>query len=73
MLVSLAAAAVFLLLTVASLSVLCRVCVCSLPLLLRVPLPVKGWVPNYLRLGPHFVLSLPLAEYIRRQLGADSM
>eukprot|EP01114_Cavostelium_apophysatum_P002865 TRINITY_DN12562_c0_g1_i1.p1 TRINITY_DN12562_c0_g1~~TRINITY_DN12562_c0_g1_i1.p1 ORF type:complete len:307 (-),score=35.96 TRINITY_DN12562_c0_g1_i1:12-932(-) len=33
----------------------------------------KGWVPNYLRLGPHFLLSLPLNEYIRRQLGASSM
>ena len=32
----------------------------------------KGWTPNYLRLGPHFVLSLPLGEWIRVQLGADT-
>ena len=32
----------------------------------------KGWLPNYLRLGPHFILSLPLAEFIRVQLGADT-
>ena len=32
----------------------------------------KGWTPNYCRLGPHFVLSLPLGEWIRRQLGADT-
>ena len=32
----------------------------------------KGWLPNYLRLGPHFVLSLPLGEFIRVQLGADT-
>ena len=35
--------------------------------------PVKGWVPNYLRLGPHFIVSLPLAEFIRVKLGAESM
>eukprot|EP01116_Phalansterium_solitarium_P020510 TRINITY_DN6084_c0_g1_i1.p1 TRINITY_DN6084_c0_g1~~TRINITY_DN6084_c0_g1_i1.p1 ORF type:complete len:326 (+),score=43.30 TRINITY_DN6084_c0_g1_i1:131-979(+) len=33
----------------------------------------KGWVPNYMRLGPHFVLSLPLLEFIRRALGADGL
>lgn len=33
----------------------------------------KGWVPNYMRLGPHFVLSLPLFEVIRRMLGADGL
>jgi solute carrier family 25 protein 14/30 len=33
----------------------------------------KGWLPNYLRLGPHFILSLPLAEFIRLQLGADTI
>jgi len=33
----------------------------------------KGWVPNYLRLGPHFLLSIPLNEYIRVKLGSDSM
>lgn len=32
----------------------------------------KGWLPNYCRLGPHFFVSLPLAEFIRRSLGADS-
>jgi hypothetical protein len=32
----------------------------------------KGWLPNYLRLGPHHLLSLPLAEFIRVQLGADT-
>ena len=32
----------------------------------------KGWTPNYFRLGPHFVLSLPLGEWIRVQLGADT-
>eukprot|EP01130_Rhizamoeba_saxonica_P011586 TRINITY_DN4816_c0_g1_i1.p1 TRINITY_DN4816_c0_g1~~TRINITY_DN4816_c0_g1_i1.p1 ORF type:complete len:262 (-),score=20.34 TRINITY_DN4816_c0_g1_i1:27-812(-) len=31
----------------------------------------RGWVPNYLRLGPHFVLSLPLFEQLRRLFGAD--
>lgn len=34
---------------------------------------VKGWVPNYLRLGPHFIVSLPLAEFIRVKLGAESL
>jgi hypothetical protein len=34
---------------------------------------LKGWVPNYCRLGPHFIVSLPLAEYIRVKLGAGSM
>lgn len=33
---------------------------------------MKGWWPNYFRLGPHFLVSLPLAEYIRTQLGADT-
>ena len=33
----------------------------------------KGWLPNYLRLGPHFILSLPLSEFIRVQLGADTL
>ena len=33
----------------------------------------KGWIPNYLRLGPHFIVSLPLAEFIRTSLGADSL
>ena len=33
---------------------------------------MKGWLPNYLRLGPHCLVSLPLAEFIRQSLGADS-
>jgi len=34
---------------------------------------LKGWTANYLRLGPHFIVSLPLAEWIRVKLGAGSM
>lgn len=30
----------------------------------------RGWLPNYLRLGPHFIISLPLYEQIRAFLGA---
>ncbi|UJR24013.1 hypothetical protein I4U23_026978 [Adineta vaga] len=33
---------------------------------------LKGWLPNYLRLGPHFLVSLSLAEFVRKSLGADS-
>ena len=33
---------------------------------------MKGWLPNYLRVGPHCLVSLPLAEFIRKSLGADS-
>jgi len=33
----------------------------------------KGWVPNYLRLGPHFIVSIPLYEFIRKNLGAGSL
>ncbi|CAF1161062.1 unnamed protein product [Rotaria sordida] len=33
---------------------------------------MKGWLPNYLRLGPHTLVSLPLAEFIRKSFGADS-
>lgn len=33
---------------------------------------MKGWLPNYLRLGPHCLVSLPLAEFIRKSFGADS-
>lgn len=33
---------------------------------------MRGWTPSYLRLGPHFIVSLPLAEFIRKSLGADS-
>ncbi|CAE8722080.1 unnamed protein product [Polarella glacialis] len=28
----------------------------------------KGWVPSYLRLGPHFMVSLPLLEVLRTQV-----
>lgn len=28
----------------------------------------KGWTPAYLRLGPHFMVSLPLLEFLRTQL-----
>jgi len=34
---------------------------------------LKGWVPNYLRLGPHFIISLPLLEAMRKFFGADSV
>ena len=34
---------------------------------------LKGWVPNYLRLGPHFIISLPLLEATRVFFGADSI
>jgi len=34
---------------------------------------MKGWVPNYCRLGPHFLVSIPLMELIRKSMGADSM
>lgn len=30
----------------------------------------RGWLPNYLRLGPHFIISLPLYEQLRMLLGA---
>jgi hypothetical protein len=32
---------------------------------------LKGWLPNYLCLGPYFLVSLPLSEFIRKTLGAD--
>ena len=31
--------------------------------------PPTGWVPSYLRLGPHFIISLPLFEQVRAALG----
>eukprot|EP01119_Soliformovum_irregulare_P014121 TRINITY_DN3835_c0_g1_i1.p1 TRINITY_DN3835_c0_g1~~TRINITY_DN3835_c0_g1_i1.p1 ORF type:complete len:309 (-),score=43.53 TRINITY_DN3835_c0_g1_i1:68-994(-) len=34
---------------------------------------MKGWVPNYARLGPHFILSLPLNEFFRRLFGAEGL
>lgn len=30
----------------------------------------RGWLPNYLRLGPHFIISLPLYEQLRSLFGA---
>lgn len=33
----------------------------------------RGWLPNYLRLGPHFIVSLPLFEFLRRQFGLKSI
>ena len=29
----------------------------------------RGWVPSYLRLGPHFIVALPLFEQARAALG----
>ncbi|PRP80789.1 solute carrier family 25, member 27-like [Planoprotostelium fungivorum] len=34
---------------------------------------MKGWTPNYMRLGPLFLVSLPLSEFIRTSLGADTL
>jgi len=33
----------------------------------------KGWFPNYCRFGPHFLVSLPLYDFIRRMLGVGNM
>jgi solute carrier family 25 protein 14/30 len=33
----------------------------------------RGWLPNYLRLGPHFIVSLPLFELLRAQFGLKSI
>eukprot|EP00004_Rigifila_ramosa_P021199 TRINITY_DN5598_c0_g1_i10.p1 TRINITY_DN5598_c0_g1~~TRINITY_DN5598_c0_g1_i10.p1 ORF type:complete len:272 (-),score=42.91 TRINITY_DN5598_c0_g1_i10:23-736(-) len=33
----------------------------------------KGWLPSYLRLGPHFAISMPLLEQIRRLFGLGYM
>ncbi|CAF1553176.1 unnamed protein product [Adineta steineri] len=33
---------------------------------------MKGWLPNYLRIGPHSLVSLLLTEFIRKLLGVDS-
>ena len=47
---------------------------CLRKTLLKEGLPslMKGWLPNYLRIGPHSLVSIPLAEFIRTSLGADS-
>jgi len=29
----------------------------------------RGWLPSFLRLGPHFIMALPLWEQCRRLLG----
>jgi hypothetical protein len=29
----------------------------------------RGWIPSYLRLGPHFLMTFPLYEHIRAALG----
>lgn len=29
----------------------------------------KGWLPSYLRLGPHFLMTFPLYERIRASFG----
>lgn len=34
---------------------------------------LKGWLPNWGRLGPHFILSIPLYEYLRTQFGAGTI
>ncbi len=31
----------------------------------------KGWLPSYLRLGPHALICFPLFEKIRHILGLD--
>ena len=31
----------------------------------------RGWVPSYLRLGPHALICFPIFEQIRRVLGLD--
>lgn len=33
----------------------------------------KGWVPSYLRLAPHFIISLPLNEWLRVKLGVGTL
>ena len=34
---------------------------------------LKGWLPSYLRLGPHYVISLPLLEQLRKLAGLGYM
>jgi hypothetical protein len=33
----------------------------------------RGWTPAYLRIAPHFVISLPLFEQIRLAFGLDNL
>jgi len=33
----------------------------------------KGFIPNYLRLGSHCFLTLPLYEFMRRSMGMTSL
>jgi len=33
----------------------------------------KGWLPNYLRFGPHFIISLPLYDFFRTLFGVDTL
>ncbi|KAI9355404.1 mitochondrial carrier domain-containing protein [Zopfochytrium polystomum] len=33
----------------------------------------RGWLPSYMRLAPHFIISLPLFEQLRRTFGLDAI
>jgi solute carrier family 25 protein 14/30 len=33
----------------------------------------RGWLPNFARLGPHFLISLPLLEATRKLFGLKAM
>ncbi|KAI8619399.1 mitochondrial carrier domain-containing protein [Chytriomyces sp. MP71] len=33
----------------------------------------KGWLPSYLRIAPHFIISLPLYEQLRKGFGLGAM
>ncbi|KAJ3108566.1 Mitochondrial oxaloacetate carrier protein [Phlyctochytrium planicorne] len=34
---------------------------------------MRGWLPSYLRLAPHFVIALPLNEWCRKLLGLQAL
>jgi hypothetical protein len=34
---------------------------------------VRGWTASFARLGPHFVMSMPLLELIRKLMGVDAV
>lgn len=34
---------------------------------------MKGWTASFFRLGPHFVMSMPLLELMRRVMGLDAI